>query len=166
MTSTAISRPMPAAASRATAQRVEAAGALVLRYGLALIILWFGLFKFTAAEAAAIEPLVRNSPLLAWLYLLTDVQGASRLIGTAEILIAALIALRPINVRLSAVGSLAAVGMFGTTLSFLVTTPGMWTRVEWIIVPAGAGGFILKDLILLGAALWTAGEAVRAGTAR
>ena len=149
----------------AAAFRLESAGALVLRYGLVLIILWFGLFKFTGAEAQAIEPLLRNSPFLSWLYALTDVPGASRLIGTAEILVAALIAMRPISARLSALGSLGALAMFLTTLSFLVTTPGMWARVEWLIVPAGAGGFVVKDLILLGAALWTAGESLRVARA-
>jgi uncharacterized membrane protein YkgB len=52
--------------------------------------------------------------------------------------------------------------MFITTLSFLITTPGSWQRVEWLIVPNGAGGFIVKDVLLLGAAIWTAGESLRA----
>jgi uncharacterized membrane protein YkgB len=51
--------------------------------------------------------------------------------------------------------------MFLTTLSFLATTPGAWAIVEGFIVPAGAGGFLIKDIFLLGAALWTAGEALR-----
>ncbi|HXV85514.1 MAG TPA: DUF417 family protein, partial [Gemmatimonadales bacterium] len=52
--------------------------------------------------------------------------------------------------------------MFLTTLSFLVTTPGLFRKVEWIVVPGGGGGFIVKDLLLLGAALWTLGEALGA----
>ena len=139
---------------------LQRSGVGVLRFGLALIILWFGLFKFTPTEAQAIQPLVANSPLLSWLYAVTDVRGASRAIGCAELAIGLLIALRPISRRASAVGSLAAIAMFLTTLSFLVTTPGMWARVDGIIAPAGAGGFVIKDLLLLGAALWTAGEAL------
>ncbi|HXV85269.1 MAG TPA: DUF417 family protein, partial [Gemmatimonadales bacterium] len=73
------------------ARRAGLAGSHVLRYGLVVLILWYGLFKFTAAEARAIEPLLANSPLLSWLYAVTDVQGASRLIGAAEIAIALLI---------------------------------------------------------------------------
>jgi len=137
------------------------AAAIVLRYGLVLIILWFGVFKFTPTEARAIQPLVSNSPLLSWLYRLTDVGGASRVIGLAEIVIGLLIAIRPLSVRASVVGSFGAVAMFVTTLSFLFTTPGMWARVDGLLVPAGGGGFVIKDLLLLGAALWSAGESLR-----
>jgi len=66
-----------------------------------------------------------------------------------------------LSAKLSALGSVAAIAMFLTTLSFLVTTPGMWVRVEGVIVPSGSGGFIIKDLLLLGAAAWSAGEALR-----
>src|SRR5688572_9802434 len=145
---------------------LERAGAIVLRYGLVLLILWYGVYKFTATEAQAIEQLLRNSQLLSWLYAVTDVQGASRLIGAAEVVIALLIAARPINARLSAVGSLAAIGMFLTTLSFLITTPGMFAPVDGLVVPHGGGGFVVKDLILLGAAIWSAAEALRSGATR
>lgn len=144
--------------------RAASAASLILRYGLVLIILWFGVFKFTMAEAEAIRPLLEHSPLLSWLYAVTGVQGASRLIGSAEIIVAVLIALRPLSPRLCALGSLAAIGMFLTTLSFLITTPGMFATVEWLIVPAGAGGFVIKDILLLGAAAWSAGEAIAASS--
>jgi uncharacterized membrane protein YkgB len=137
-------------------------GAVILRYGLVLLVLWFGVFKFTPTEAQAIQPLVSNSPLLSWLYALTGVRGASRLIGLAEIAIALLVAARPFSARASAVGSIGAIVMFLTTLSFLVTTPGSWGVVDGILVPTGAGGFLIKDLLLLGAAVWTAAEALMA----
>ena len=63
-----------------------AAGALrgvstvLFRYGLVVIIAWFGAFKFTPAEAQAIQPLVANSPLLSWLYAVRGEIGASRVI--------------------------------------------------------------------------------------
>ena len=137
-------------------------GAVILRYGLVLLVLWFGVFKFTPTEAQAIQPLVANSPFLSWLYALTGVRGASRLIGLAEIAIALLMAARPFSARVSAVGSIGAIVMFLTTLSFLVTTPGSWGVVDGIVVPTGAGGFLIKDLLLLGAAVWTAAEALMA----
>jgi len=136
----------------------------VLRYGLVGILVLFGSLKFTAAEAAGIEPLVRNSPLLSWLYGLTSVSGASNVIGVIELLFAALIAVRRFSPPAAAIGSLGAVGMFVTTLTFLVSTPGLWVVVPGfpLAVPNAMGGFILKDVFLLGAALWSAGEAVRA----
>ncbi|MEJ7733156.1 MAG: DUF417 family protein [Polyangiaceae bacterium] len=56
-------------------------------------------------------------------------------------------------------GSLLAAGTFLVTLSFLVTTPGAFSPENPM------GGFLMKDLILLGAALFTAGEALAAAPA-
>jgi uncharacterized membrane protein YkgB len=103
---------------------------------------------------------------MSWLYAIASRQGVSNLIGASELVIAALIALRPVAPRLSAAGSLAAMGVFLTTLSFLVTTPGVWAVVDGFPVPAAAGGFLIKDLFLLGAAIWSAGEASRAARSR
>jgi len=145
-----------------TADLLSRSGAITLRYGLVLLVLWFGAFKFTPTEAQAIQPLVMNSPLLSWLYAVTDVRGVSRIIGVAEIAIALLIAARPFSWRASAVGSISATLMFLTTLSFLATTPGSWGVVDGLVVPIGAGGFLIKDLLLLGAALWSAAESLSA----
>jgi uncharacterized membrane protein YkgB len=150
---------------RAT-ELLSQSGVLILRYGLVLLVLWFGVFKFTPSEAQAIQPLVAHSPFLSWLYSLTGVRGASRVIGLAEIAIALLIAARPLSARASAIGSIGAIVMFLTTLSFLATTPGSWGVVDGILVPTGAGGFLIKDLLLLGAAVWTAGEALAASSQR
>jgi reactive chlorine resistance protein C len=132
----------------------------MLRYGLVAVLVWFGAFKFTPAEAEAIRPLIANSPLLSWLYSVGSVAAASRLIGITELLIAGLIALRPLAPRWSALGSLAAAAMFAITLSFLASTPGIWVHVDGFIVPNETGAFLIKDFFLLGAALWTASEAL------
>jgi reactive chlorine resistance protein C len=139
---------------------IQTVAGVVLRYGLVVIILWFGVFKFTPSEARAIQPLLANSPFFSWLYHVTDVRGASRVIGVAEIVIAILIALRPFSRRACAIGSVGAVAMFLSTLSFLGTTPGMWATVDGLFVPSGGGGFVIKDLLLLGAALWSTGESL------
>lgn len=49
-------------------RQIQALGELVLRYGLVLILLWIGGMKFSAFEAAGIQPLVGSSPLLSWIY--------------------------------------------------------------------------------------------------
>jgi uncharacterized membrane protein YkgB len=142
---------------------LERSGAVVLRYGLALILLWIGGLKFTAYEAKDIEPLVSNSPFLSWAYHAFGLQGIAKLLGVTEILFGLLICLRPVNARSSAWGSLGAVVMFLTTLSLLFTTPGVIAPDYTFPVLSGhPGQFIAKDLVLLGAALWTAGEALRA----
>jgi uncharacterized membrane protein YkgB len=133
------------------------------RYGLVLILLWIGGMKFTAVEAQAIRPFVENSPLLAWTYPAFGVPGLSNLLGVTEIVVALLIATRPWLPRASAVGSLLAVGMFLTTLSFLATTPGAWAEEIGGFPAIGVTGqFLIKDVALLATAVWSFGEAVRA----
>jgi uncharacterized membrane protein YkgB len=156
--STTTDLPIPAI------ERLEAVGGALLRYGLVLFLVWFGAFKFTAAEARAIEPLVANSPFMSWMYAVASPRAVSGFIGVSELVVAALIALRPLSATASAAGSLAAIGIFVVTLSFLATTPGSWAVVDGFPIPAGAGGFVVKDLFLLGAAVWSAGEAWRART--
>ena len=104
--------------------RLQFFGMHVTRYGLVLVLLWIGGMKFTAYEAEGIRPLVANSPLMGWVYNLISVTAFSSLLGVVEIAIGVLIALRPVWPAGSALGSGLAVGMFLTTLSFLVTTPG------------------------------------------
>ncbi|MFL5313080.1 MAG: YkgB family protein [Myxococcales bacterium] len=162
------SAPIAPVADSSIPERLDAFAALVLRYGLVAVILFFGAFKFTAAEAAGIQPLVSHSPFLSWLYSIGSVRAASDAIGSVEIAIAVLIAARRFSPALSALGSLGAVGMFATTLSFLVTTPGVWASVPGfpLPVPNEIGAFLVKDLFLLGAALWSAAEALRAARSR
>jgi uncharacterized membrane protein YkgB len=140
--------------------RLQFIGMHVTRYGLVLVLLWIGGMKFTAYEAEGIRPLVATSPLMGWVYNLMSVTAFSSLLGVVEIAIGVLIALRPVWSAGSALGSGLAVGMFLTTLSFLVTTPGWEPSLGGFpAVSAMPGQFVLKDIVLLGAALWTAGEA-------
>lgn len=132
------------------------AGVRILRYGLVFLLLASGAAKFTAFEAEAIKPLVEHSPFMGWLYNILSPRGASALIGVVELAVGAVMAARKWLPRASGYGSLAAAGMFVVTLSFLFTTPGVFEPTSpW-------GGFIMKDIILLGAALFTAAEALRA----
>jgi uncharacterized membrane protein YkgB len=144
--------------------RLETAGGAILRYGLAAILLYFGVFKFSPVEAEAIRPLVANSPLMGWMYAALSVQAVSTLIGVGEIVVAGLLLARPWSARAGAVGGAGATVIFLTTLSFLVTTPGAWASVPgWPIpMPGAAGAFLIKDLFLLGAAVWITGESLRA----
>ena len=143
--------------------RAEALGGHALRYGLVLILLWIGGMKFTAYEAEGIRPFIENSPFFAWTYPVFGVQGMSNILGATEVLVGLLIAARPWLPRVSAVGSLLAVGMFLSTLSFLVTTPGTWVE-ELGGLPAISvlGQFLIKDVALLASAVWSFGEAARA----
>ena len=140
---------------------VEAVGSGLARSGLVVVVAWIGLMKFTGYEAEGIRPFVANSPLLSWVYGPLSVRGFSAVLGVVEVAIALLIAARPFSPRVSALGSALAVGMFLTTLSFLVTTPGVWepSLGGFPALSAVPGQFLIKDLALLGISLWTLGEA-------
>jgi uncharacterized membrane protein YkgB len=141
---------------------LESAGAVVSRYGLVVILLLIGILKFTPAEADGIQPLVSHSPFMSWMYLALSKQRVSNLIGAIELLVALLLALRPISPRASFVGSLGAIATFLLTTSFLFTTPGAIQFGHGVQILGDAGQFLIKDLVLLGASFWTAAEALRA----
>ncbi len=146
---------------------LESIGAKVIRYGLVIILLWVGALKFTAYEAEGIQGLIANSPLMSWMLSVMSVQGAAMLIGVVEITLGLLIATRPFAPKVSAIGSIGAIIMFLTTLSFVFTTPGVWQPGYGFPFPSPMPGqFLAKDIMLLGAAIWTAGEALRASRRR
>jgi uncharacterized membrane protein YkgB len=142
---------------------LKATGTNVSRYGLVIVLLWIGGMKFTAYESESIRPLVANSPLMSWAYGVMSQGAFCALLGLVEIAIGLLIALRPVWPMGSAVGSGLAAGMFLTTLTFLFSTPGWEASLDGFpALSAMPGQFLLKDLVLLGASLFTAGEALAA----
>jgi uncharacterized membrane protein YkgB len=142
---------------------MDSVGRHSLRYGLVLVLFWIGAMKFTAYEAEGISEFVSHSPLMFWAYRVLGVRQFSGLLGVIELLIAMLIAARPFSPKLSAVGSALAAGMFLTTLSFLFSSPGVFeSSLGFPALSVVPGQFLIKDLVLLGAAVWTTGEAFRA----
>ena len=147
-------------ATDARITRLERVGTAVLRYGVVFLLVVIGAAKYFAFEAEGIKPLVEHSPLLSWMITAFGVQGASNVIGTIEIAIGLAIASRPLAPALSAIGSGLGVVTFLTTLSFLFTTPGALSPQN------PANGFLMKDIVLLGACIATAAEALKAARVR
>lgn len=153
----------PGVLATVAAGRIEGVGRHAVRYSLVLVLLWIGGMKFTAYEAEGISGLVQNSPLMAWAYQVFSTRQFSVILGFTEFVIAGLIALRPLSPKLSAIGSALAAGMFLTTLSFLFSTPGVVEpSLGFPAISVLPGQFLIKDFVLLAAAIWTAGEAMRA----
>ena len=147
---------------KAIVRSIDRISAFVLRYGLVLVVFWIGCLKFTAYESKGVFNHASHSPLLAWAYDILNVRDFSRGLGTVEIAIALLIALGPVWPKLSIVGSLGGIGMFLTTLSFVITTPGVWQAGYGFPALAGfPGQFLIKDVVLLGAAIWTLADSLR-----
>ena len=68
---------------------------------------------------------------------------------------------RTLSATVSAIGSGLAAVMFLTTLTFLFSTPGWEPSLGGFpALSAMPGQFLLKDLVLLAAALWSLGEAL------
>jgi uncharacterized membrane protein YkgB len=143
------------------AARLSGVGQAISRYGLALTLAWIGFGKYIKMEARV---LIEHSPLMSWVYDVFSANTVARGLGTLEIAAAILIATRPVSARLSAIGSAMAIVLFCGTLSFLFTTPGVVSRFAGPVPVLSAlpGQFLLKDVVLLGVAVWTLGEAVQA----
>jgi uncharacterized membrane protein YkgB len=136
------------------------AGQLVARYGLVVVLAWIGFGKYVKMEARV---LIEHSPLMSWIYDYLSLTTVARGLGTVEIIAALLIALRPVWQRASAAGSALAVVLFLGTLSFLFTTPGVVAlhAAGLPVLSAQPGQFLLKDLVLIGVAIWTLGDSLR-----
>jgi uncharacterized membrane protein YkgB len=144
-----------------TVSKLQEIGFLLLRYGLVLVTVWIGAMKAAEYEARNIERLIAHSPLLSWGCSIWAVRQCSVIIGAAELIIATLITLRHWPPIAYAIGSAGAVLMFVTTLSFLFSTPG-WepTLGGFPALSHGVGEFLIKDIVLLGAAVWSLAESL------
>ena len=149
-----------------TLDRALAAAEPLTRAGLylslAVIYVWFGGMKFTAYEAQGLVPLVSNSPLVGWFYDLLSVRGFSAFLGVIELSIGLLVLVGLFNPATSVLGGLASAGLFVTTLSFMVTTPGTFEpSLGFPAVSVVPGQFLLKDIGLLAVSLWILADSAR-----
>ncbi|MGI8570355.1 MAG: YkgB family protein [Methylocella sp.] len=141
-------------------------GRIVIRYGLALIFVWYGCMKFTSYEATGIAPFIANSPLVGWWHSLLGIQGASYMLGVIEIATGILLAVYTVAPRAAVMGGAMAVLTYLITLSFFLTTPGVAAPMGFPAISVDVGQFLLKDLGLLGASIWLLGEALGAAADR
>lgn len=118
--------------------------------GVVVVLLWIGFFKFTPSEAAGIKPYVENHFLMSWMYKVMSVQTVSNIIGLFEMIVAFGLIWSLFNPKMGKIFGWASVVIFGTTLSFLLTTPGINKIVDG--VPA-TDFFVLKDIMALGISL-------------
>src|SRR6201993_3680674 len=136
---------------------------LIARYGLVIVLAWFGAMKFTYYESHGISHWVANSPFLGWVYDLMSIDAFGRLNGSVELITAALLAVKPWWPKASVVGGIIASLFFVTTLSFMVTTPGVGeASAGGFPVLSADGEFLMKDIALIGLALWLLVDAIDA----
>ena len=143
--------------------RTTAIAPLVARYGLVIVLAWFGSMKFTYYESHGISHWVANSPLLSWAYNIISIDAFGRLNGSIELITAALLAVKPWFPKASVVGGIFASLFFVTTLSFMITTPGTGeASAGGFPILSADGEFLMKDIALIGLALWLLADAIDA----
>lgn len=139
----------------------QKAGPVATRISLVTVIAWIGAMKFTAYEAAGISGFVSHSPLLNWIYQFLSKQGFSNALGVVEIAIAFGLLIGTRQNLIGVVAAALSVGMFTTTLSFMLTTPGTFeASLGFPALSVVPGQFLVKDLIALGACLGILGESL------
>ena len=142
---------------------IDTTAGLIVRYGLAIVLLWYGGLKFMSYEADGIVGLVSESPLMSWVYEIFSVYIFSALLGVFEIVAAVLLAVKPWWPKVSIGGSLLAIALFAATISFMFTTQGVFEASQGGFPALSLmGGFLMKDIALLGISVWTLVDAVRA----
>lgn len=122
--------------------------------GTSLVLLWIGILKFTPSEAMGIKPYVEHS-LISWLYAIGSVRQVSDFIGIFEIATAISLIASFWNSKAGLIAGYLAAIIFLTTLSFLLTTPGIWKEMDGVPV---TDFFVLKDLGFLAIALQVIGN--------
>ena len=88
--------------------------------------------------------------------------------GVVEIATGLLILGRPVDSRLSAIGSAIGVFSFFATVTCMFTTPGV-IQPGWegtLALSPGLGAFLVKDIVLSSACLWVLGASLTAIHAR
>jgi uncharacterized membrane protein YkgB len=172
------------------AARADRAGIIVTRIGLVVVLLWIGGLKAFRYEADGIVPFVANSPFMSFFYsdaahYAEHKNPEGKLVpenrawhetnntypfawGLGAVICAygVLISLNVVAPTAAAIGSFLVFIMSFVTLSFLVTTPECWVpelgdAQHGFPYLSGAGRLVVKDAIMMGAALVTMADSAK-----
>jgi uncharacterized membrane protein YkgB len=178
------------------AARADHVGMSLLRAALVVVLLWIGALKAAPYEADGIVPFVANSPVMSFFYeqpapeyrshigkegaldlearAWHEANGTYRfagVLGASIVLLGLLIASHWVKPEIGALGSFLVIGMSLVTLSFLVTTPESWVPAlgdaqHGFPYLSGRGRLVIKDVLMLGAAVVTMADSARVYLAR
>jgi reactive chlorine resistance protein C len=164
----------------------------ITRLGLILVLVWIGGLKIYKYEADGIVPFVANSPFMKFFLHFSapeykkhvNPEGAvvpanqawheenhtytfSYGLGAVIVFYGMLLCLHPWKPELAALGSFLVIIMSFVTLSFLITTPECWVPdlggpEHGFPLLSGRGRLVVKDAIMLGAAMVTMADSASA----
>jgi reactive chlorine resistance protein C len=174
------------------AARADRVGVAITRLGLVVVLVWIGGLKAFHYEGEGIVPFVANSPFMSFFYRQpvgeyrqhmnregelvptnrrwherNGTYGFAYGLGAVIVAYGVMIALHPWMPRVAAVGSFLVLVMSFVTLSFLITTPECWvpslgSADHGFPLLSGAGRLVVKDAIMMGAALITMADSAKA----
>lgn len=173
------------------ASRMDKVGVTLTRVGLIVVLVWIGGLKAFRYEADGIVPFVANSPAMNFFYAdpgnyktHKNPEGAlvpqnrswheanhtyefAYGLGAVIVLYGVMLGLHPWFPQVAAVGSFLVFVMSFVTLSFLITTPECWVpplgdAQHGFPYLSGAGRLVVKDTIMMGAALVTMADSAKA----
>ena len=142
-----------------TSENLRRLGYAVAVIGMVLPLLLIGALKFTQPEIEGLKPLIGSAPWLAWLYPLLGPANTSYLLGVIEILAAVLVLASPVSPRAGVIGGLLAAVIFLVTSSLLSLSMA-WDFQFGIPALGPIGQFLVKDVALLGIAIFVAGHSL------
>ena len=173
------------------AARMDRIGVAVTRLGLIVVLVWIGGLKIARYEADGIVPFVANSPLMRFFYAdptgyrdhrnpegavvpanreWHEVNGTYPFalgLGAVIVLYGLLLCTHPWLPHVATAGSFLVLVMSFVTLSFLITTPECWVAdlgsgTHGFPYLSGAGRLVIKDAIMMGAAIVTMADSAKA----
>jgi uncharacterized membrane protein YkgB len=126
----------------------------LLRWTMVFIFVWFGIQKFTPYAANAIEPLIVHSPFMSWLGIF-GVRGEAKIVGTIELITAALLIVGSVAPVVSALGAAFASVTFILTVSFAFSTSviTLYSAIGFPVISTLVEQLLIKDVVLLAACL-------------
>lgn len=174
-----------------TASRADRLGIAVTRIGLIIVLVWIGGLKVCPYEADGIVPFVANSPFFSfWLndpgnykdhmnpegalvsenrewHQYNGTYTFSYGLGAVIVLYGLMLCMHPWLPQVATLGSFLVVVMSFVTLSFLITTPECWVpdlgdSHHGFPYLSGRGRLVVKDAIMMGAALVTMADSAKA----
>lgn len=172
--------------------RADRLGVGITRLGLIVVLLWIGGLKFVKYEAEGIVPFVANSPTMNFFYTYDAPEYMKHMnregervpanqawheanktyvfaygLGAVIVGYGLLLCFHPWLPQVAAIGSVLVFVMSLVTLSFLATTPETWvpnlgSPNHGFPYLSGAGRLVIKDAIMMGAALVTMADSAQA----
>jgi uncharacterized membrane protein YkgB len=172
--------------------RMDQWGIALTRLGMIVVLVWIGSLKAARYEADGIVPFVANSPFMSFFYAHPAPEYRQHMnkegelapanhvwnesnhtysfaygLGSVIVAFGLMLSLHRWLPQVAAVGSFLVFTMSLVTLSFLVTTPEAWVPdlggpQHGFPFLSGAGRLVVKDAIMLGAALVTMADSAKA----